>query len=382
MKSPAEIRNEIDKIDDALVGLYMERLKAADEMAAAKKAAGLPILNPERERGILDRITEKVGPEFEDGAALFFTTLFGISKARQRHVMGGDSLLEKKISSAIGATAACFPKHASVACQGAEGAFSQLAANRLVKFPSILFFNTFDDVFNAVEKGMCRYGVLPIENSSAGSVTAVYDQMVRHNFHIARAEKMHIAHALLAPAGTKIEDIAEIESHPQALAQCSGFFREHPSIRQKPSANTAIAARSLAGQMPGAKAVIASRECAELYGLEILDGNISNTSANFTRFICISKELEIYPDSRKFSIMMTLPHRPGALSGILAKFAAVGVNLSKLESRPIPGMEFEFRFTFDFEARPDNMNARRLISELSTDPEIEHFTFLGAYAEN
>ncbi len=382
MKSPAEIRAEIDAIDDQIVELYMKRLGSASEMAEAKKAAGLPVFNPARERDILNRISEKVGQEYENGAALLFNTLFDISKARQRHILGEDNLLEKEIIAAIESTDATFPTHATVACQGTEGAFSQIAASSLVKFPTILFFNSFEDVFSAVEKGMCKYGILPIENSAAGSVTAVYDQMVSHNFRIVRAIKQHVAHVLLAPKGVKFSDIKEITSHPQAISQCSHFLNDHDKIKVTPANNTAVAARMLAASDRRDIAVIASRQCAEIYGLDIIEENIADTAANFTHFICISKNLEIYPDSRKFSIMMSLPHRPGSLSSILARFSAIGVNLTKLESRPIPGMEFEFRFTFEFEAQPQNLNARRLLAELSQDPEIEHFAFLGAYAEN
>ncbi len=382
MKSPSEIRAEIDAIDDQLIDLYMKRLDAAAEMAEAKREANLPVHNPGREREILSRISEKVGPEFENGAALLYTTLFDISRTRQRQLLTEESALSKEILASIETTESAFPAHASVACQGAEGAFSQIAASSLVKFPTILFFNSFEDVFNAVEKGMCRYGILPIENSAAGSVTAVYDQMVKHNFRIVRAMRQHVAHVLLAPKGVKLSDIKEVTSHPQAISQCSKFLAEHSAIKATPATNTAVAARELAASSRRDLAVIASRQCADIYGLDIIAEGITNTTANFTRFICISKNLEVYPDSRKFSIMMSLPHRPGSLSAILAKFSAIGVNLTKLESRPIPGMEFEFRFTFDFEAQPQNANVQQLLSELSTDPEIEHFTFLGAYAEN
>jgi len=181
--------------------------------------------------------------------------------------------------------------------------------------------------------------------------------------------------------GTKMEDIEEISSHPHALAQCGEFLRAHPTWQHVPQTNTAVAAKELGRSRQKNRAVIASRACAELYGLDVLQENISNTSVNYTRFICISKNLEIYPDASKFSIMMSLPHRPGSLNTIISKFAAINVNLTKLESRPVPGMDFEFRFTFDFEASPRDPNVLALLAELAADPEIEHFTFLGAYAE-
>ena len=382
MNNLESIRAEIDAIDDQIVDLYLRRLKASDEIAEVKKTAGTAIFNPAREREILTRVAQKVGPELEGDAALLFTTLFSISRARQRGLIGGEGAIGGAIRKAVAETPATFPSQAIVACQGTEGAYSQIAASALFKIPTILFFNTFEDVFSAVEKGMCRYGILPIENSSAGSVTAVYDQMVRHNFRIVRAVRQRIAHVLLAPRGVKFEEIREVTSHAHALAQCSEFLHANRQIHQTPAANTAVAARQLASSGRRDLAVIASRPCADIYGLDIVRDNVANTQVNYTRFICISKELEIYPDSRKFSIMMSLPHRPGALSTILAKFASIDVNLTKLESRPIPGMDFEFLFTFDFEARPQDPAVLKLLAELASDPEIEHFTFLGAYAEN
>ena len=160
--------------------------------AEAKRASGAPLGDPAREREILLKAAQRVGPEYEDGAALLFTTLFDLSKAMQRKSLYGQSAVAREIAAAMGSTPAAFPNKAVVACQGIEGAYSQIAASHIFKFPTILYFNTFDDVFSAVEKGMCRYGILPIENSSAGSVTAVYDQMVRHNFRIVRAVRQRI----------------------------------------------------------------------------------------------------------------------------------------------------------------------------------------------
>lgn len=381
MRTLEEIRGEIDRIDDEIASLYMRRLDISREVAEAKKAAGAPMADPAREREILARVAGRVGPEREDGAALLFTTLFGLSKALQRDILEGEGGVTRAMREAAAATPGKFPSSAMVACQGSEGAYSQQAASRLFKFPTIFFFSTFDDVFSAVEKGMCQYGVLPIENSSAGSVTAVYDQMVRHNFSIVRATRLQVAHVLLGRRGARLDAIREVASHTQALQQCSRFLATHPDWRRTPAVNTAVAARALAESGRDDLAAIASRQCAEIYGLDILAEDIADVPSNFTRFICISKNLEIYPDSRKISLMMSLPHRPGSLAGILAKFSAIGVNLTKLESRPMPGRDFEFRFTFEFEAEPGDARTARLLSELSRDPEIEHFSFLGAYAE-
>lgn len=380
MKDITEIRKEINDIDEELVKLFRRRLEIVEDVAKSKRERRAPVLDPAREREILSRVAGEVGPDYENGARLLFSTLFGISRARQRTALGGPSKLVDDIRAACEA-GGTFPTRTLVACPGTEGAYAQQATSLVFPLPTILYFSGFENVFSAVEKDLCPYGILPIENSAAGSVAPVYDAMVRHRFHIVKALRLRINHVLLVVPGTKLEDITEISSHPHALAQCGEFLRAHPTWQQIPQTNTAVAAKELGRTRQRNRAVIASRACAELYGLDVLQENISNTAVNYTRFICISKNLEIYPDANKFSVMMSLPHRPGSLNAIISKFAAINVNLTKLESRPVPGMDFEFRFTFDFEASPRDPNVLALLAELAADPEIEHFTFLGAYAE-
>ena len=376
-----EIRREINEIDDGLVSLFARRMDAAERMAEAKRGSSTPVFDPARERAILAKVAKAVGPNLENEARLLFATLMSMSRGRQRAELAGDEGFAKEIADAIKATPDRFPSSATVACSGAEGSYSQQAVCRLVQFPSIFYFKGFDDVFTAVEKGMCDYGVLPIENSAVGSVTAVYDLMAQHNFKIVKAMKLRIRHVLLAPPGVKFEEIREVSSHPHALAQCSEFLRTWTEVRAVPATNTAAAAAALAQSGRKDVAVIASRECAELYGLDVLKDDISNIRSNYTRFICISKRAEIYPDADKFSVMMSLSHRPGALTDVLVKFAAAGVNLTKLESRPVPGSDFEFMFIFDFEASPRDPRVVKMLSGFSIDPDIEHFTFLGSYSE-
>ena len=376
-----EIRREINTIDDELVKLFVRRMEASEKVAEVKRGSSAPVLDPARERAILAKVAKAVGPDFENEARLLFTTLMSMSRGRQRAELAGEEGFAKEIATALAATPDRFPSSATVACAGTEGSYAQQAVCRLVQFPSIFYFKGFDDVFTAVEKGMCDYGVLPIENSAVGSVTAVYDLMAKHNFKIVKALKLRIRHVLLAPPGVAFADIREIASHPHALAQCSEFLRAQSAIRAVPATNTAAAAAELAASGRRDAAVIASRECATLYGLEVLREDISNITSNYTRFICISKRTELYPDADKFSVMMSLNHRPGALTDVLVKFAAVGVNLTKLESRPVPGSDFEFRFIFDFEASPRDPRVVKMLSGFVLDPEIEHFTFLGAYSE-
>ena len=363
------MNEEKNRIDDEIARLFKLRM----DLSATDPSS------PAEERDTLSRAADIVGRPLERDMKILFTTMFGMAKARRRAAVGGTSPLVETIRTAA-ASARDFATKAVVACPGTEGSYAQIAASQMFDIPTILFFSGFESVFEAVEKGLCPYGILPIENSAAGSVAQVYDLMVKHRFHIVRSVRVKIDHVLLGRRGAKLEDIREVASHPHALTQCATYLKAHPQMKPVPGANTAVAAKELAAGGSPDRAVIASRACAELYGLDILAEGIADAAYNYTRFICISRQMEITKDASKFSIMLSLPHRPGSLNGIIAKFAAVGVNLTKLESRPIPGMDFEFRFTFEFESTPTNPDVLALISELSQDPEIEHFTFLGAYA--
>ena len=254
-----------------------------------------------------------------------------------------------------------------------------MACDRLFSLPSIIYFRHFEGVFQAVQSGLCQYGILPIENSSYGSVIKVYDLMKRFDFHIAKSIKLLISHALLAKPGIKPDAIREIFSHEQAIGQCSEFLREHKEIKVTVCENTAEAAKMVSESARPDVAAISSKNCTELYGLALLSDSIQNSEVNYTRFICISKGLEIYPGADKISLMITLPHRPGSLYTTLAKFSALGLNLTKLESRPISGKDFEFMFYFDFEASLYSDDVIKLLSDLEASP--DQFEFLGSYSE-
>ena len=232
-----------------------------------------------------------------------------------------------------------------------------------------------------MEKGFCKYGVLPIENSTAGSVNQVYDLMKKHKFYIVRSVRIPVSHNLVANLDTNISDVKEILSHEQALSQCKHYLEGFKDVKITACANTAVAAKTLAESGRRDIAAISSRECADLYGLKILDNNVQDNDNNYTRFILIAKDMEFYEDAQKISIMTTLPQNtPGSLNKLLSKFSNLGINLTKLESRPIVGSSFEFMFYFDFECDIKGKGVQNLLSELANS--TEQFTFLGAYKEN
>ncbi len=375
-----DIRSSIDAIDRDLVSLFTRRMDCAREVAEAKQQIGKPIRDHAREREILNRLTAQAGDAYAPYVRALYSHIFDLSRSYQSAVWKQQSPLEAKIERALQETQGKrLPEHALVACQGTEGAYGQQACERLFPYPDILYFDSFDGVFSAVEKGMCQYGILPIENSTAGSVTQVYDLMEKHHFYIVGAHKLRIDHRLMRRNGASTTPIAEVVSHEQALRQCSHFLEAHPEIKATVMENTAVAAEFVARSDRDDLAVIASRACADLYGLSVVNDDVSNQASNFTRFICISRKLEIYPQARKISLMLNLAHEPGALNAVVSRLAIAGVNLLKLESRPLPGREFEFRFFFDMAASAADPDVVRLLGELESHS--EHFTFLGCYDE-
>ena len=374
-----DLRSEIDKIDDELVKLFAQRMNVSAQIAGYKKEKSLPIFVPAREREKLADVAEKAGPDMANYTRVLYSMLFELSRSHQSKLTGEISPLYKEITNAIENTPKLFPQAPMVACQGVEGAYSQIACEKMFKNPFIMYFKNFEGVFSAIDKGLCQYGILPLENSTAGSVKKVYDLMIKHNFSIVRTFRLKIDHNLLVKPGTKLSDIKEVYSHEQAINQCSEYLHEMTGITIIPVANTAIAAEMVSKSDRNDIAAISSRSCAELYNLEVLASCIQDKGNNRTRFICISKNLEIYPGSDKTSIMIVLPHRPGALYKLLARLYVLGINVTKLESRPIPDRDFEFMFYFDLETSIYSEEFVQLMCELNDL--CEEFKYLGSYCE-
>lgn len=374
-----KLRNEIDEIDDSLVKLFEKRMQSTARLAKHKKEHSVPVSDRTREREIIYRMSGKVAPELAGYTKSLYNTLFDLSKSYQNSLISPESKLASEIKKSLEGSEKLFPERAVVACQGTEGAYSQFACDRMFKYPEIMYVNSFDSVFEAVGRGLCRYGILPLENSTAGSVTAVYELMQKHKFYIVGSIKLCISHSLLAAPGVRLDGVKEIFSHEQALNQCSKFLSELKDVKVTVCANTAEAAKSVADSERSDCAAICSGDCAELYGLSEITSGISNTENNYTRFICISKELEIYPGASCTSLMVRLPHKPGSLYSVISRFAALGVNLTKLESRPVPGSDFEFMFYFDVDASVYSPELAELITQLEN--ELPGLVYLGSYNE-
>lgn len=377
-----ECRKEIDSIDKELVALFVKRMNVAKDVAEYKRATGKAVYDSERERQLLEKVEENAGEEFGDYARRLYSSILELSRNYQSKSLAQSSGLSASIVKAVKETPELFPEKAVVACQGVEGAHSSAACQKFFEKPSIMYCQSFESVFQAVESGLCAYGVVPLENSSAGSVTQIYNLMSQHKFSIVRSTKMQIQHNLLAKKGTKLSDIKEVFSHPQAISQSNDFLSSlGKDVKITECANTAIAAKMVSESDRRDIAAISSELCASQYSLEIVVPYVQNTKNNYTRFICFSKNLQIFPGADRTSFLIKTPHRAGALYSVIANFYALGINIIKLESRPIPESDFEFMFYFDIDVSVYSEKLPAIIDLLEYSLGEQNIKYLGSYRE-
>ena len=374
----SEIRLKIDAVDDQLLNLFLQRMDLAEEVAAYKNEHHLPILNKERERAVLAKVTENAG-ERERYAYHLFSTLFELARSRQAELISSATKVGTQVRASLEAGRELFPQTGLIACQGVEGGNSQAACDRLFPRGKLMYVKTFEAVASAVESGLCKFGVLPIENSSNGSVRAVYALLQEHNLSIVRSTRLCIRHELLTLPGVTQDDITEIYSHEQAIGQCSRFLNSLNGVKVIPCDNTAAAAKLVAESGNRHAAAISSHPCAALYGLECINGDIQNSDNNYTRFVCITKNPIIYAGANRISLVIAFGNRPGALYEILSKLAALDINLTKLESCPVAGSDFEFIFFLELEADCRDASVLAMLEEMERS--CAQFQFLGNYAE-
>lgn len=372
-----DIREQINAVDDRILELFLTRLRLCEDIATCKKDNDRPVTDKAREREVLGRIQQKAGAN-EEYAYHLFTKIMDISKACQREKLAGDTRVRQMIDRALLSADTVFPQTGTVACQGVEGANSQTACEKLLPRGNIMYVKTFDAVFNAVEKGFCSYGLVPIENSINGSVRKVYELLRDRHFYIVRATSLNIRHELMVKKGSSLTDITEITSHDQALGQCSRFLEGLGGrIRLTPCANTAVATQAVADCPDNHLAAIASHSCAQLYGLEPLRTDIQDSDNNYTKFILIAKEPAIYAGANRMSLILACADKPGALADILSAFSARGINMLKLESCPVTGRNFEFIFYVELNTSVREPGVMPILEDLERS--CEGFSFLGNY---
>ena len=367
-----DIRLEIDEIDRSIIELYKRRMECSRQVAEYKTKNGLPVFNAEREEQVLDSVEESAG-EYGASARQLYSTIMALSRSLQHQLLGSGDTLRKEIEKAddhIPFDSADL----KVACFGMPETYTHHAAQKI--FPEITpeFFPTFSEVFAALSEDDADFAVLPIENSSAGSVTEVYDLLLKHRYYIAACIELPVKHCLAALPGTTLEDIKTVISHHQALSQCADFVRSM-GFTQTAYTSTAASAEKVSKSGNKHQAAICSPEAAEKYGLSVLCTDFQNSMNNETRFIVISRKLYIDPSADRISLCFSLPHKTGSLYSILLRFAANGLNLTKLESRPITDKPFEYCFYLDFIGSVKKPSTRSLLCALSE--ELTDFSFLG-----
>ena len=374
-RSLADIRTDIDRIDRELLLLLTQRMACAREVAHIKTVTGQPILHPEREREILERVEKAAGGDAFAMKAMY-AAIMDMSRTVQHTMIPETGTLREELRDAAEALSDKDTQH--IACQGVSGSYSDEAVNRLFGTANRTFYPRFKDVFTAIERNEGHVGVLPVENSSAGSVSEVFDLILGHRFYIIGAAEISISHCLAGVKGSQQEDVKTVYSHPQALSQCSELL-ERAHLIAKPHSNTAAAAEMTAEKGDPSCAALCSKSAAEQYGLTILAENVQNTADNRTRFLAVSRTLVIPQNADRISVCFSLPHTTGSLYRILQRFAIQGLNLTHIESRPIPETPFAYYFHLDFRGYVGDAGTAGLLSALSE--ELPSFSFLGNYRE-
>lgn len=377
-----EVRDKIDQIDEQLLELFQQRMACAVQVAQIKKEQGLPILNPQREQEILESVKAKAEATGGNGAAaqVLFSTLMETSRSLQHDLLQDGEPLRRLIQESFQPQNSQ-PQSAgqqTVACAGAPGAYASLAAGKLFPGQKLIYREGFADIFAAIDNSEADIGVLPVENSLAGSVIEVYDLLQQHRCFIVGAIDIPVHHCLAAPAGAELPGIKAVYSHPQALSQCSRLIQSR-GYRSTTYSTTAAAAALVAQKGDPSIAAICSKEAAQSCGLSILEENVQNYKHNCTRFIAVARSARIPEDAEKISLCFSLPHTTGSLHQTLGRFALHGLNLTKIESRPIAGKAFEYLFYLDFTGNVHDETICNLLCSLSE--ELPSFSFLGNYWE-
>lgn len=366
----SDIRKEIDAIDAQLLPLFIQRMDCAKKVAEIKKRDGSPVYNAAREKEILDRISAKAG-QYSGAARIVYGTIFRESRALQHRMLGSGQKLRCRITAA--------PKEPdrvqNIACLGGPGSYSYAVLTALYPQAHPSFFSRFHDIFRCVQEGTADLGIIPVENSSAGSVSEVYGLLMQYCFSIIAAKTLNIHHCLANRTG-RPEDVRSVHSKEIALMQCSKYLNTL-QIPLVPASSTSSAAEQAAKD--NSIAAVCSESAALQNGLTILKRDIQNHGNNATRFVVISKNLCIPDHAEKISLCFNVAHTTGSLNAVLSRFASAGMNLTKIESRPIAGKDFEYDFYLDFTGNVHDTKVLELLCSL--EDELPRFHFLGNYCE-
>lgn len=348
MRDLQELRNEIDQIDREIVRLYENRMSISQEVAEYKINTGKKVFDKEREKSKLNTLQTLASNDFNrHGVQELFEQIMSMSRKLQYQLLSANGVLGKMPFIQVDTLDT---ENARIAFQGIEGSHGQEAMYEYFgKNINSFHVDTFREAMEVIEEGSADFAVLPIENSTAGSVGEVYNLLVEFENYIVGEQIIKIDHALMGLPGSKIEDIRTVYSHPQALMQGARFLDGHPDWQRISVSNTALAAKKILDDKDPAKGALASAYSAKVYGLEILEPHTDLSRDNSTRFIIVTNQ-KIFPkNARKISICFELPHESGSLYHILSHFIYNNLNMTKIESHPIAERSWEYRFFIDFE---------------------------------
>lgn len=366
MRKLDEVRKEITENDREIARLFEKRMNLSREVAEYKLANGMNVFDGSREQAVTENFSAAIkDKQFEPAAVRLICELMNISKQYQRTITSAPSPAAAVVGGRI-------------VCQGTLGAYGEEAAHCYFgQEAKVDCLAHFEDVFAAVASGEAEYGIVPIENSSTGAIGDVYDLFGEYDCRIVGEYVLKINHNLLACERASLETINEVYSHSQGFEQCTAFLKKYPKLNLIPYHNTAVSAKFVAESGDITKAAIASKRAAQIYNLKTLAENINNNYNNYTRFVVISKNASYDADADKVSVMLRLVHKQGSLCGLMRHFADYGINLLKIESRPIPNKSWEYSFFIDFAASLNDEKTNGLIDELKKSSLA--FKLLGNY---
>lgn len=376
------LRGEIDSIDRQLVELFRRRMDVTAQVGAYKREQGIPVLDQERERQVLQSKGELAGDELRPAAITLFQTIMALSRRQQRDLtsQGADNPGVRRWREAQDSAREPVPAP-RVVYQGEPGAYSEQACvNFFGAQVKPTGLEQFEDCFQALREGGADYAVLPIENSSTGAIRQIYDLLTQYECYMVGETTVKVEHCLMALPGASLDAITHVYSHEQGLFQCERFLNAHPEWKQVPQADTAGSAKMVAGSGDSTKAAICSERAAEIYGLQILARGINHNGRNTTRFVVVSPRLELRPGADKISTLFVLPHEAGSLHEVLTVFSLHGLNLVKLESRPLPGRSWEYMFFLEFTGAPGDPAVDDALHELAQT--TGEFRVLGWFPSN
>lgn len=376
MRSLEELRNELDRIDPQIIQLYEERMSVCEEVGEIKIEEGRKVFDRNREQQKLAQVTrEAKDPFYKKGLTELFEQLMSQSRKLQYQLLTKKGALGRLPF--IGVEELDW-KNSRVVFQGTDGAYSQAAMHKFFsKDVNSFHVQTFRDAMEAIEEGSADFAVLPIENSSAGMVSEMYDLLEEFENYIVGEVILPINHYLVGTENTTLESIERVYSHPQALMQCSKFLDRHGSWQQIGAANTAVAAKKILNENDPTQAAICSEHAAEIYGLKILEEKINHNHNNSTRFIVVTNQKIFLKRAQKISICFEVAHESGSLYHLLSHFIYNDLNMTKIESRPIEGKTWEYRFFVDFEGNMGDAAVKNAIRGLRE--ESKSLKILGNY---